>query len=440
MVRNRTLHITPGIVAMWLALLAAVGCRSENTGIGPDGRKQIRVFLLLISTRQNEFYSWAEQEYERRHPDTDIIIEQFPGSSLKDFEVKLRLRFASRQAPDIFVAHQNVTTEFSRLDLLQPAPDFIERMVRENSLNESIRDAAYHHGVCYGIVSDATWTALYYNKAMFREAGLDPDRPPLTWDELVSYADRLTVRSPNGSVVRAGFSLRKTGFKPGTADKWFTFVLSAGGEAFNPQGSEARFAGPAGLAAAGLYTEMLFDRRIDSIDMEGDQQGFGQGRVAMFIREMHVIRWLQEHYPHIEFGVGPIPALDRSLSAGGAYLWVVSRDALQPEAAWRFIEFLMSDDVYRRYVEIGGIMPVTRSVASLPQYSRDPYLRVFIDQPWEAIGLFPHDQQAMEIIGQYVERLAYGRIGPKEMVYRAARDVNALLERNKKEPDTPNER
>lgn len=420
-----------------ILLLFAAGCDDGPRGIGPDGRRQVRIFLLLISTRQVEFYRWAEQEFERRHPDVDIIIEQFPGSSLKDFEVKLRLRYSSRQAPDVFVAHQNLTAEFARLELLVPAPPHIERMVQEGSLNDAIRDAAYHDGTCYGVVSDAAWTVLYYNKEMFREAGLDPERPPRTWNELIDYADRLTVRRPDGGIVRAGFSLRKTGFKPGTADKWFTFVFSAGGQVFNEEGTSALFDSEEGRAAISLYGTIL-DRRIDAVDVEGDQQGFGQGRVAMFVREMHVIRWLQEHYPNVEFGVAPIPTKDASItsvSAGGGYLWVVSTDSPNPDDAWQFIEFIMQDDVYRRYVTIGGILPVTRSVASESPYRDDPYFRVFMEQEWRPIGRFPRDQQVIGLVGEYVERFCYGRIGAGAMVERAARDANALLARNRNELD-----
>ena len=416
-----------------MLLLVVTGCADRPRGIGPDGRRQIRVFLLLISTRQVEFYRWAEEEFERLNPELDVIVEQFPGSSLKDFEVKLRLRYSSRQAPDVFVAHQNLTAEFARLGLLVPAPPYIERMVRENSLNEAVLDAAYHDGTCYGMVSDAAWTALYYNKEMFREAGLDPERPPRTWDELVEFADRLTIRRPSGRIARAGFSLRKTGFKPGTADKWFTFVFSAGGRPFNEDGTRALFDGEAGRAAIELY-ETILERRIDEVTLEGDQQGFGQGRVAMFIREMHVIRWMQEHYPGVEFGVAQIPTLDAttpSLSTGGGYLWVVSTDSPHPDDAWRFIAFVMQDEAYSRYASIGGILPVTKSVASKPEYRNDPYLQVFFEQDWEPVGRFPRDQQVIGLVGEYVERFCYGRIGAEEMIERAARDANALLARNR---------
>ncbi|HMB91888.1 MAG TPA: extracellular solute-binding protein, partial [Rhodothermales bacterium] len=183
-----------------LLIALLIGCGGEGAATA-DGRKEVRVYLLLISTKQVEFYQWAEQTYEEAHPDTDIIIEQFPGSSLKDFEIKLRLRFSSGQAPDVFGAPEAVAAEYARLGLLEPAPDYIERIVQEKALNAMARTAPYIDGTCYGVTNASVWQALYYNKDMFREAGLDPEAPPATWDEMVSMGKQLTKDGTWGIMI-----------------------------------------------------------------------------------------------------------------------------------------------------------------------------------------------------------------------------------------------
>ena len=396
----------------------------------PDGRVPVRVFLLLISTSQVAFYDWAEAAFEAEHPDIDVIVEQFPGSSLKDFEIKLRLRFSSRQAPDLFHVNANVAAELADLGLLAPAPPRIERFVERNSLNALVREGGRFDGETYGLVSDGVWTALYYNKDMFREAGLDPERPPRTWDELIDVADRLTVRDADGDPVRAGLSLRKSGFKAGTAEKWITFLYAAGGQPFGDDGTHATFDSEAGRAALDLYRTVLFERRIDSVELEGDQQGFGQERVAMFIREPHVMQWLRDTYPDLDFGVAPIPRRDTSVSAAGTYLFAVSADSPHPEAAWRFAEFLLGDSVYARYTEAAGVLPVTASVAA--RYDDDPKMQVFLDQPARSAGGFPRASRAADVLGAYIERFAYGHLSAEEMLERATRDVDAVLAPNRR--------
>ena len=414
-----------------LLLLPLAGCR-QNHAVTGDGRIPLRVFLLLISTKQVAFYQWAEQEYERLNPNVDLIIEQFPGTSLKDFEIKIRLRYASGQAPDIWYHREDLLSEFVNLGLVDPAPEYIAKLVRENSLNEMVRDASFFDGRCYGIAHSAAWTALYYNKQMFREAGLDPERPPQTWDELIDYADRLTIRRPDGSIARAGFSLRKAGYKRGTAEKFLTFFYTAGGRVFNAEGTKSNFDTPAGRAALSFYKTIL-DRRIDSVEFEGDQQGFGQGRVAMFIRELHVVDWLRTNYPDLGFGVAPIPSFEAgepSYSSGGAYPFVVSSDSKYKDEAWRFLEFLMQDGPYARYMRTVGELPMLKSVAEQPEFSDDPARRVFIEQPVRASPKLPYDKRSMEIIGAYIERFAYGHLTLDETLRRMTNDVDAHVQTN----------
>ena len=407
------------------------GCTSNEQARTDDGRIPIRVYLLLISTEQVEFYDWVEKTYEARNPNVDIIIEQFPGSSLKDYEIKLRLRFSSGQSPDVFSVHANVMTELADLGLLAEAPAFIDSLVQQESRNEMVRQAPYFEGTGYGMVSDAGPTVLYYNKEMFRQEGLDPEQPPRTWDELIEYADRLTRRDEEGNVTRAGISLRKRGFKPGTAEKWLTFLFSAGGNAFNQAGTEARFNSAAGREALAFYKTILFDKNIDSIQLEGDQQGFGQEKAAMFIREVHVIRWLNRNYPNLDYGVATLPKRDTSLSSGAPYVWSVSDQSAHPEEAWQFIDFLMSKEVHARYASIGGVIPVTKSVASMPEFQNDPHLKVFLNQPMKPANVFPNVGRAKGMLGAYIERFCYGRMSIDETLSRAEKEVNALLRRNR---------
>lgn len=388
------------------------------------------VFVLPISSDQMGYFEWAEKEFEQRRPDVDIQIEQFPGSSLKDYEIKLRLRYASGNAPDIWYFRENELAEYVDLGLIAPAPDYIERIVQENSVNEMIRQAPYFDGVCYGVVHHAGWTVLYYNKAHFREAGLDPDHPPANWAELIRFADQLTIRSPDGTIERTGLSLRKTGYKQGTAEKWLTFFYSAGGTPFDEAGVVSYFDSEAAKATFDLYNTVLFERHIDSVTLDGDQRGFGQGRVSMFMREDHVIYWLSENFPDIEYGIAPIPPLDSthtSYSSGGAFPMVVNSESQYQEDAWRFLEFLLEDEAYLRYVRAVKAQPVLHSVAELAEFNDNPMLQVYRNQRVYLPPKFAHDKYSLELIGTYVERFAYGHLSAEETIERMTDEINAQL-------------
>ncbi len=416
----------------YLVLLASLSvCLSacEQPAASPsNGTRVVSVFVLPISTDQMAYFDWAEATFEEANPGIDIQIEQFPGSSLKDYEIKLRLRYASGNAPDIWYFRENELAEYVALGLLAPAPPYIEAIVQENSVNEMIRQAPYFDGICYGIVHHAGWTMLYYNKDHFAEAGLS--HPPTNWQELVDYADKLTVRDAAGNITRAGFSLRKTGYKQGTAEKWLTFFYSAGGVPFNTDGSASYFDSPAGQAAFQLYGDIL-EKNIDNVSLDGDQRGFGQGRVSMFVREDHVIHWLAENFPDIKYGVAPIPAMDSTLSSyssGGAFPMVVNSRSPNKDIAWKFLAFLLDDEPYLRYVRAVKAQPILKSVAALPEFSDNPVLQTYANQPVYLPPKFAHDKNSLEVIGTYVERFAYGHMNAATAVTRMQTEINTQIQ------------
>ncbi|NND70272.1 MAG: extracellular solute-binding protein, partial [Rhodothermales bacterium] len=173
------------IVPLVASFLLSCGGGSSKSS---DGKTIVRLHLLLISTKQVEHFQWIESTYEAQNPDVDVLFEQFPGSSLKDYEIKLKLGLASKKAPDVVGVGHALAEELARLGFLSPAPDNIVDRVAESSTNEMVRTAPVFNGIHYGIVSDATPTALFYNRSMFAESGLDPDRPPQTMTELIDFA------------------------------------------------------------------------------------------------------------------------------------------------------------------------------------------------------------------------------------------------------------
>src|SRR5690606_16843981 len=147
-------------------------------------------------------------------------------------------------------------------------------------------------------------------------------------------------------------------------------------------------------------------------------------------REEHVLRWLAGHHTDLDFGVAPLPALEASVSYGAAYLFAVSAGSPRREAAWRFVRFVMGDEGYARYAAVGGVVPVTRSVAARPAYAADPRLRVFFEQAVAPNpAAVPRVDRALGTLGAYLERFCYGHLGLEETLRRAARDVDALLAR-----------
>jgi multiple sugar transport system substrate-binding protein len=105
--------------------------------------------------------------------------------------------------------------------------------------------------------------ALFWNKALFKEAGLDPNKPPATLDELVSYAAKLTKRSPNGDLLQEGLTIDMGG----QDHHWLREVLirQYGGVPYSADKKSVAYNTDAGVAATQWYIELSGKQKVGQI-------------------------------------------------------------------------------------------------------------------------------------------------------------------------------
>jgi len=190
---------------------------------------------------------------------------------------------------------------------------------------------------------------LYYNRAHFREAGLDPDRPPRTIGELDAFADRLNAKDAQGAIRRAGFLPNLPAWWPYSWSAYFDGRLfdSATGratadEAGNIKALEwiAATAARVGRAEASAFAQ-TFSRSIHS-----PQDPFISGRASMIVQGPWLANFIRLHNPSLDYGVTavpiddalPQPELPRGLLE--ADVIIIPRGCKNPEASWEFLRFM----------------------------------------------------------------------------------------------------
>jgi multiple sugar transport system substrate-binding protein len=135
----------------------------------------------------------------------DKIYVQRVGVPFLEIERKFITAVIGNVAPDLFEFFGPVPQWSSRGALI-PLDKYMERDNFDTSLIfDALWDEMKWDGHTYAIPTGTACEAFYWNKAHFREAGLDPDKPPKTWDELEEFAEKLTIRNEKGKIVRAGY-------------------------------------------------------------------------------------------------------------------------------------------------------------------------------------------------------------------------------------------
>ena len=128
----------------------------------------------------------------------------------------------------------------------------------------------------------------------------------------------------------------------------------------------------------------------------------------------------------VNYGTAHIPKKKISSSIGSGYPLVVTKKCLTPNAAWRFISWFMSPEVYSRFIESSGQFPMTKSVAKM--YDKDPIFSVFFSQPNViAPPELPNLYELELLLGKGLESAIYQQTPAKVAMDTAAAEMNAQL-------------
>ena len=202
-------------------------------------------------------------------------------------------------------------------------------------------DLGVYTGKVYGL---ALWTqsyAILYNKAHFREAGLDPTRGPQTLDELATFAEKLTKRDPAapGGYARLGFY----------EDSFTRWIPVFGGQLLDGAGKKVTANHPGTLKAlewlAGMWKRYDADRIIAFRDSLGTLPGgpFGGEKYSMSVNGPWGVRTLKEQAPQLDYGVAYLPSPPDQPGLG-CFTYgdvpVVPAGAKHAAGAWQLVQFL----------------------------------------------------------------------------------------------------
>lgn len=242
-------------------------------------------------------------------------------------------------------------------------------------------------------VDDHLWTVpfqrstaiLYWNKTAFKEAGLDPEIYPKTWDEMVEMGKAVTTDGSTGP-KRWGVGI------PGNvgSSQWLFSALAAqnGAKLMNADGTETYLSDPKVIEALQYWVDLS---KTHKIHPEGIQEwgttpsDFLEGRIAMIWHTTGNLANLRKNAT-FEFGMAPYPGHPDSASSLGGGNFYIFKDAAedQQKAAYEFAKFMTSDEIQADWaIQTGYIAPREGSweTAAMKKYLNDvPMAQVAKDQ------------------------------------------------------------
>jgi multiple sugar transport system substrate-binding protein len=231
------------------------------------------------------------------------------------------------------------------------------------------------------VLPEGVQTAIFaYNKAMFSEAGLDPEKPPRTWDEFFAAAEKLTTRDANGTITRAGYA----------PDSWLPVLnplYQLGGVPVKQDGDKlvANFTSPEMAGAFQFFVDAADKYKVWDPDFPYFTDAIGNRQAAMMIGEAWSHGVFKNDFPEtfaeLGFAAPPTPSGTADPYYGRCNVVLglaMMKDRPQEEtsAGLRFMQYLYNErqDTQFELANISGLVPAHVDLVGSDKVTSDPFL------------------------------------------------------------------
>ncbi len=289
---------------------------------------------------------------------------------------------AGKNIGDILFVDDSFVPAFLKEGLLEPLADAKARAWLDAVSSEIKLRSDYGKGRVWGYAQYGGDTyALTWNKDHFREAGLDPEKPPTTWEAFREYAKKLTKRDAQGNITRVGYAIRHVGVAEGIVDKHYWALYGAGARLIVPpdvlRGGKSMFNNEGGKAALQLVLDMLDVDKSTSLNFPDPRAALLKGLASMQYSELVSIKARQpKEAPDLKWGFAAPPVRksgDTPVTLFGGWVFVVPKDAEHTALAWKALEWLNSPEKDYELSKKAGATPRYKVNWEKEPFKSDPY-------------------------------------------------------------------
>lgn len=402
-----------------LATLLGAGAAAAQ-----DLEGELSFMVAEYSPKTAPFWQAQVDAFEAAHPGVDVTLEVIGWQAMHDTTVQ---RIAADDVPDLINTATIWLPEWVEAGALQPiTPALVSDALRADFVPALFEKGALYEGEVWGLPIAAAARAMFYNRALFTAAGLDPETPPATWEEL--KADAIAIHDASGEF---GYGFDAKGVQ---AFRYFGFFLwNNGGDFFDAEG-KAAFNSEAGAEALAFLVDLAGTGATpDPVGtaLEDLQPLFESGRLGMLIDGNFLVPRLIANAPDLDYGAAlvPVSGLDvPPVTWGVTDTLVIGKDA-DPAIAKAFIDSIYQTAVRTEFDVNEGLLPVLESQADDPAFTGDPVTAAFVAMMPTARfdPLHPNYSQMQELVKTAIQQ-ALGGTDPKAALDEAAEAFDALVE------------
>jgi multiple sugar transport system substrate-binding protein len=418
--------------------IAALGCgSSQSTSSKTPNKVIIEYWHVNAESFGGPAVKQLVEQFNKENPDIEVV-EKYNPDMYKGLTQNLQAAIASGKNPDVVqmgYSYLNYAGENFKYTAIQ---DIITKQspedntyLQDNFLPNVLALATTDDGKQIGLPYSVSVPVLYYNPDIFTQAGLDPNRPPRTWQEVTQYAK--TIKEKTGIM---GFFMQEF------ADNWAQQALieSNGGQILAKKDGRtvAGFDTPEASAAYQVLADMV--KSGDGLHATNEEgfQAFLSGKLGMVCTTIGK-RDNFEKSAKFTVMATQFPSFEgktRKLPAGGNLLMIFSQDPDKQKAAWRFVKYLESPEALALWSKGTGYLPPRKGVTEDPKGLKDfaeqnKNMQVAMSQMPEVVkwASFPgaNGLQAEQALIDVRDIILSGKQSAADALKQAAAKINSML-------------
>lgn len=328
------------------------------------------------------------------------VIEKFNQSNGDNIEVELVVKteeydqaidisFVSNQAPDIFRAKENTIQTYYKKNYIEPLDAYLTDDLKAKF--PQLDQFNTFDGKMYSLPNYGSTMRLVYNKDLFAKAGIA--EPPKTIQEMVDAAKAITAVGKADGAYGFALNFKSPGSALGRSARVIAEVSGIGGFGYDFKTGRYDFSGFKPIMDA--FKQMKDDGSmlpgVESLDIDPLRAQFAEGKIGMYLSFSSEPGVYKNQFPaKIAWAAAPAPTIDGTVKGASGFLggqWLVmSAQSKNKDAAWKFMQYMYSDEVLTGYHEGGfgiSMVPHIAKVAKAPEINGiEGFLPTKIDGIW----------------------------------------------------------
>ncbi|MGN9066565.1 ABC transporter substrate-binding protein [Ligilactobacillus agilis] len=366
------------LLAFILSIFVFAGCSSKNS----ENSKDITMWVHVSKDDpegkilQRNVSSFNKENKHGYHAKVQFIPRSGSGGGYED---KINAALNSGDLPDVMTLDGPNTAAYAKSKIIQPVGKYI---TNKDDLLPSIIKQGTYQGKLYSVGYSESSVGIYYNKKMFKEAGISESelptlQKPWTYDEFNEIAKRITTKFGGPAI-----NMSLNDHSEWAMYAFAPFIWSSGGAITNTNGTKAvGYFNDKGSQEAFSFIQGLVKNGYTTISPK--DKGFQTGKYAMFMSGSWTIQELDSKYKDIDYGVLPYPVsptTKKLVSPTGAWQYAMSSNAKNKKAAGALINYLTSTKAMYKTDMAMTVLPARKSVTNMMMKKVNEPMKFLIQQ------------------------------------------------------------